>query len=74
MTSIDFVVTYLVPAAIVLSTVLALMRYFAGRGTASQTNFKEYTAEADRLGSAARKNEEAKTKALFDDFRKENSL
>jgi hypothetical protein len=49
-TFMDFVVTYVVPAAIVLSMVLGLMRYLASRGTAGQKNFKEYTAEANRLG------------------------
>jgi len=37
----DFAVTYLIPAGIVLLIVLGLMRYFAVRGTASETNFKE---------------------------------
>jgi|SRR6267378_3316874 len=71
----DFAVTYLIPAGIVLLIVLGLMRYFAVRGTASETNFKEYKEKAEQLGSAARKGAEDETKALFDEFRrKENSL
>jgi len=67
--------TYLFPTALVLLMVLALIRYFAVLRTGRQTNFQGCKAEAERLGSVARKDAEGKTKALFDEFRcREKSL
>ena len=67
---------YLVPAAIVLLVVLLLLQYLvARRGRPPRPNLRSLEKEADKEGTAGRKEEEQRIKAIFEDFRRKgNSL
>lgn len=70
----DLIVTYLVPAAIVLVFILPLLKYLASRTGPLRPNLRSLDDEADKAGAAGSEEEEHNIKAIFEEFRQKENL
>jgi hypothetical protein len=69
-----FVVTYIVPPALVILFIYALWKFLASRTTPVRPTVRSLDDKADEAGAAESKKDEQRIKAIFDDFRQKENL